>query len=466
VVDRELQEKCAVFGVFNGSDAARQTFFGLFGLQHRGQESSGIAATDGKSIRLHKGKGLVSHVYSEDVIESFAGCHIAMGHNRYGTSGGEGHYQPVSFYDDLVLAHNGNLPNVKALVDFCTEHNLNTRDLNDTELMYQAVSYFLHKGDTLADSIKQAFPLFTGAFSVLAMTKDSLVAVRDGYGIRPLSLGVYDNDHYVVSSETCAIDTVQAKILREVRPGEMIVIDKNGLRSEQLVAGIQKLDIFEYVYFARPESVMMGQRVYSVRKRLGEALAKISNFEADIVVPVPDSAVPAAEGYAEQRIIPLRHAIIKNRYIHRTFIMPSEYLRDRSADMKYNVVSEAVSGLRVVLVDDSIVRLNTAPRIVKRLFDAGAKEVHLMISSSPILFPDFYGIDLPAQNDLGAAHMTIEEMREKIGATTLTFLPYDLMVGAVGVPKENLYTGCFNGKYPIDIGERRNEFSYDVKNLT
>jgi len=459
-----IHEKCAVFGVFNGSDAGRQTFFGLFGLQHRGQESSGIAATDGKEIRLHKGKGLVSHVYSEEDIEKLAGCHIAMGHNRYGTSGGDGHFQPVSFYKDVVLAHNGNLPNTEALLKFCADHGLATEGFNDSELMYQAVSYYVHKGDSLAEAVKKSFPLFTGAFSLIAMTKDTLVAVRDGYGIRPLSLGVYENDHYVISSETCAIDTVQAKILREVKAGEMVVIDQTGLRSEQLVNGSEHMDIFEFVYFSRPESILQGQRVYSVRKRFGESLAEIHNVEADIVVPVPDSAVPAAEGYAERKGIPIRHAIIKNRYIHRTFIMPSMYLRNRSADMKYNVVSEAVAGLRVVLVDDSIVRLNTVPRIVKRLLDAGAKEVHLVISSAPILFPDFYGIDLPAQKDLAAAHMTVEEMRQKIGATTLTFMSVEAMIQAVGVPKEQLYTGCFTGEYPIDIADRKNEFSYDVKN--
>lgn len=460
----DLSEKCGVFAVFNGSDAARQTFFGLFGLQHRGQESSGIAASNGSEMKVHKGKGLVNHVYSETDLEDFAGCHIAIGHNRYGTSGGDGHIQPVSFYGDVALSPNGNLPSVKLLLEFCAEHGLATDGLNDSELMYQAISYYVHRGETLSQSVRKSFPLFTGAFSLVVLTKDCLVAVRDKYGIRPLSLGAYDDNHYVVSSETCAIDTIQAKKLRDVNPGEMVIIDKSGLRSEQLVEGVQKLDIFEFVYFARPESILLGQRVYSVRNRLGAALADIFKFNADVVVPVPDSAIPAAEGFSEKKGIPIRHAIVKNRYIHRTFIMPSEHLRDNQADMKYNVVSEAVSGLRVVLVDDSIVRLNTAPRIVKRMFDAGAKEVHLVISSSPILFPDFYGINLPAQSELSAAHMSIEEMRQKIGATSLTFLPFDLMVGAIGVPKDQLYTGCFNGEYPIDIGERRNEFSYDVKN--
>ncbi len=466
VLVMDIHEKCGVFGVFNGSDAARQTFFGLFGLQHRGQESSGIAAADGKEIQTHKGKGLVSHVYSEEDFARLAGCNVAIGHNRYGTSGGDGHLQPVSFYRDVALAHNGNLPSIELLLEFCAEHGLATEGLNDSELMYQAISFYVHKGASLDEAVRNSFPLFTGAFSLLVLTKDTLVAVRDGYGIRPLSVGVYGNDHYVVSSETCAIDTVQAKILRDVKPGEMVVIDKSGLRSEQLVEGTQKLDLFEFVYFARPESMLLGERVYSVRKRLGESLADILNVDADVVVPVPDSAVPAAEGFAERKGIPLRMGIVKNRYIHRTFIMPSTYLRDRSADMKYNVVSEAVKDLKVVLVDDSIVRLNTAPRIVKRIFDAGAKEVHLVISSSPILFPDFYGIDLPAQKDLSAAHMEIEEMRVKIGATSLTFLPFDEMVRAVGVPKDQLYTGCFNGEYPIDLAERRSEFSYDVKNRT
>lgn len=460
----EISEKCAVFGVFNGSDAARQTFFGLFGLQHRGQEASGIAASNGERILWHKGLGLVSHVYSESDLQKLDGCHIAIGHNRYSTSGGADHILPVSFHDDMVLVHNGNLPSVTALSDFCKSRGIATAGCNDSELMYQAIYFYYHTGHSLADSVRLAYPLFTGAFSLLVMDRNTLVGVRDSFGIRPLSLGVYEGDHYVLSSETCAIDTIQAHTLRDVKAGEMVVIDANGLTSVQICEGKQMLDIFEFVYFARPESVLLGERVYSVRKRLGEALARIHKDEVDVVVPVPDSAVPAAEGYAEKRGIPMRMAIVKNRYIHRTFIMPSAFLRDKSANMKYNVVPEAVAGLRVVLVDDSIVRLNTAPRIVKRLFDAGAKEVHLVISSAPILFPDFYGIDLPAQKDLSAAHMSIEEMREKIGCTTLTFLPFDEMVGAIGVPKEQLYTGCFNGEYPIDLGERVGEFSYDIEN--
>jgi amidophosphoribosyltransferase len=295
------------------------------------------------------------------------------------------------------------------------------------------------------------------------MGLNELIAVRDGYGIRPLSFGMYENNHYVFSSETCAINTVQADLVRDVKPGEMIVVSSGGMQSFQIVPGVQRLDVFEYIYFARPDSYLLGKRVNMVRQSLGRALYEIHPVDADVVIPVPDSAIPAAEGYSEASGIPLRHAFAKNRYVQRTFITPGERLRHSLSDMKYNIISEDVLDKRVVLMDDSIVRLTTAPRLVKRIRDAGAKEVHLMISSAPIRFPDFYGIDLPKQKDLGAAYHSIADIQKTVGADSLTYLPYESMIDAIGVPESQLYTGCFTGDYPIDLGERWDEVDLEVQ---
>jgi amidophosphoribosyltransferase len=460
-----IREKCGIFGVYNGSDAARLTFFGLYALQHRGQEGSGIAAANGKKILVHKGKGLVAHVYEEEDLQKLDGCHIAVGHNRYGTSGGVSieHIQPVSRHPEMVLAHNGNLPSINKLQDFLSDKVAIIDELNDSELMYEAIYYFYRQSGSLSGAVFNAFPYFKGAFSLLVMSRDELVAVRDEYGIRPLSLGEYADNHYVVSSETCAINTVQAKQVRDVKPGEMVVINKDGLRSVQIAESKQKLDVFEFVYFARPESYLLGKRVNEVRREFGKRLAQMKKIDADVVIPVPDSAIPSAEGYSEASGIPFRNALIKNRYIGRTFITPGEHLRGSMADMKYNTVSEVIEGKNVILVDDSIVRMNTAPKLVKRLRDAGAKKVHIMVSSSPIHFPDFYGIDLAKQKEIVAAYHSVEDICEMTGADSLTYLAFDEMIDAVGVPLDMLYTGCFTGDYPIDLGERWSEVDLEVK---
>lgn len=456
-----IHEKCAVFGVYNGKEAARLAFFGLYGLQHRGQEGSGIAAANGRDIKIHKGSGLVAHVYDENILQSFNGAHIAIGHNRYSTSGGSGveHTQPVSMRPDLVLAHNGNLPLTHLMEDYLLSHDVKIDNLNDSELMYETIYHQMSSRRlSLSDAVEASFPLFTGAFSLLVMNKDELVAVRDGYGIRPFSFGEYEGGQCVFSSETCALDTVRARNVRDVLPGELISVSARGVETRRLVEGSNNLDIFEMVYFARPDSYLYGQRVNEIRRRFGERLANTRHIDADVVVPVPDSAISAGEGYSETSGIRLRQALIKNRYVHRTFITPGEHLRSSMADMKYNILQEVVKDKRVVLVDDSIVRLNTAPRLVRRLRENGAKEVHVMISSSQIRYPDFYGIDLPKQSALASFSMSDEEIREKINADSLTFLPYDEMIAATGVSRDQLYTGCFSGEYPIDLGERVNEF--------
>jgi amidophosphoribosyltransferase len=450
-----MKEKCAVFGVFsNDLAAARLVYFGLYALQHRGQESSGITASDGDHLRTHKALGLVPQVYSDASLANLPGA-IAIGHNRYSTSGGshDEHSQPVARYNDLVaLAHNGNLPSTKKLQKFLTSRGIDISGLNDSEMMQKAIKYYLVKGNSLEDAITKAYPLFTGAFCLLVMTKDKIAAVRDSFGIRPLSIGRLDNS-FVIASETCAFDTVNATYLRDVEPGEMVVFSKDGYFSYPLAPANQKLDIFEFVYFSRPDSYLFGKSVYQVRKNLGAELAREHPVAADVVIPVPDSAIPASIGYAQGSGIPFEFGLVKNRYIGRTFILPDQQLRDRGVQMKLNPLDEVIKNKRVIVIDDSIVRGTTAKKLVKMIRDAGAKSVHLMSSCPPVLYPDFYGIDTPSQKQLLAAHMSVPQMREYIGCDSLHFLSYNGMIKATGLPENIFCTSCFTGIYPIDIGE-------------
>ncbi len=451
-----VREKCAVFGVYGvGSGAARTTLYGLWALQHRGQESSGIVSSDGHSLYRHCGKGLVAHVYHEEDLEQLPGD-IAIGHNRYSTFGSanDAHSQPVIKRDTkFAFAHNGNLPQTDKVEAFLSKRGISCVKLNDSEMMGEAINCFVSDGMSLPDAVKQAYPLFEGAFSCVAMGDDCLLAFRDAYGIRPLSIGTLDSG-YVVASETCALDTVGATFMREVQPGELVVIDRQGLSSHQVVAGTLKLDIFEFVYFARPDSMLGGKSVYGVRFAFGKELARENTVTADIVVPVPDSAIPAALGYSRTSGIPLEMALTKNRYIHRTFIRPSSRLRQQDLKMKLNPIPSLLKDQRVVLVDDSIVRGTTMQKIVKMLYEAGAKEVHILISSPPVRFPDFYGIDLSDQRDLIAARMSETAICKELGADSLNYLSYDGMIKATGLPARNFSTSCFNGEYPIPIGAR------------
>lgn len=463
----QLKEKCAVFGVFGqpasaqtGLEAARLAFYGLWALQHRGQESSGIASTDGKAIYRHAAPGLVATVYREEDLEQLPG-HIAIGHNRYSTSGGADECYDQPFYDqkrNVAFAHNGNLPDTTALETFLMERKVDIADLNDSGLMAAAIAVYIDEGNDLSTAIAKSYPLFTGVFSAVAMDTNTLVAFRDPCGIRPLSLATLEGG-YVAASETCAFDTVGAKFLRDVEPGELITINKDGMTSQQVAPANLKLDIFEMVYFARPDSLLLGQRVDTVRQNFGIQMAKEFPIEADAIVPVPDSGIPAALGYSQASGIPFEMGLIKNRYIHRTFIRPTAALRERDLKMKLNPVLESFEGKRVVLVDDSIVRGTTMRHLVSMVFEAGAKEVHLLITSPPVRYPDFYGINTPKQSELLAAYMTEEEMREYVGATSLCFLSYDGMIQATGVSEDNFSTSCFNGVYPISIGKRADEIA-------
>ena len=485
-----LGEKCAVFGVYGrGLDVSRLSFFGLYALQHRGQESAGIATADGETVTLHKGMGLVSQVFNDELIGSLKG-HIAVGHNRYSTTGGSkvkhaqpmlaagaGSLQKISYEDPhpslndsvslcsapddgaIALVHNGNLPTTNALSDFLRSKNIDPLEFSDSRMIVEAIGVRMREGLPLTAAVKDVYPLMTGAFSILIMSRDTLIAVRDHCGIRPLSIAKL-NGGYVVASETCAFAPIGAEYLKDVEPGEMVVIDEKGMRSEQLAAPDPKLDIFEFVYFARPDSELLGKSVYEVRKNFGIQLAKEYPLEADVVIPVPETAIPSAIGYAQTLGISFEMGLVKNRYIHRTFITPEQHIREQGVKAKLTALPGVMRGKRVVIFDDSIVRGTTSQQIVKMVFEAGAKEVHFLVASSPVQFPDFYGIDTPRQSDLIAATKSVEEMREFLGATSLRFLSFDGMIQATGIPEERFSTSSFTGVYPIDIRERAKEIQY------
>lgn len=460
--DDALKEKCAVFGCYGSPEAARLTHYGLWALQHRGQESSGIATFDGK-LHRHAGFGLVSNVYTEDDLSALTGS-IAIGHNRYSTNGGsdaEFNQPYVSrTRQPFALAHNGNLPIVDKLESFLSSVDIDPTGMNDSGMMTAAIDYRLEQGDDIKSAVSTVFPLLQGIFSVTALYGDNLIAFRDKYGVRPLSLGKLENGGWVVASETVAFDLVGATYERDVEPGELIIINEQGITSHKLAEPQLRFDVFELIYFARPDSILLGKTVSSVREDYGRQLAKEFPHDVDIVVPVPDSSIPAAVGYSRASGIPLEMALIKNRYINRTFIRPTQALRERDVTLKLNPIIELLKDKRIVLVDDSIVRGTTMKKVVAMLRRVGVKEIHLLISSPPVKFPDYYGINTPKQEDLIASHMTVDEIRDHLGVDSLGYLSYDGMIEATGVPASQLCTSCFDGNYPSPIGRRVDEITY------
>ena len=464
----EITEKCGIFAVYGkGFQAARLVHPGLWALQHRGQESSGIASSDGKKIYLHKGIGLVAAVFGEEDLKKLKG-HLAIGHNRYATSGGfwDKHAQPILVSvgggKQIAVAHNGNLPSTKKIEQFLRMKKISYQEKNDSEMIAQAIGCFVSEGNSLEEAIRKAYPLFTGVFCLLVMDEEKIVAVRDSFGIRPLVLGKL-NGGFIVASETCALDIVGAEFMREVKPGEMVIISDSGLKPVQIEKGNQKLDTFEYVYFARPDSILMGKSVDQVRKNLGIELAKEFRIKADIVIPVPDSAIPAAMGYSRQSGIPFEMGLIKNRYIHRTFISPEEHTRHRIVQLKLNPMKHVLQGKKVIVIDDSIVRGTTSKQIIKMIRNAGAKEVHLLVSSPPVKFPDFYGINTPDQKELIAAFKKIPEIEKELGVDSIHYLSLKGLIRAIGLPEDVLCTSCFTGNYPVDIGERATEVDFSIR---
>lgn len=463
---KQLKEKCGIFGVIgSGFEAARLVHPGLWALQHRGQESSGIASSDGKLIRFKKGPGLVAHVFYEEDLKKLKG-NLAIGHNRYSTSGAsmDAHAQPVIVKvfgrKKIALAHNGNLPSTKKLEQFLSSKKISTKGLNDSEMMTEAIAYFVRIGDSLENAIRKSWPYFTGAFCILVMDEKKIVAARDRCGIRPICIGKL-NGGFIFASESCALDIVGAKFLREVRAGELIAVDDKGLKSYQIETGGQRLDIFEFVYFARPDSYLLGKSVNEVRINLGKQLAKEHKIKADVVIPVPDSAIPAALGFSKESGIAFDQGLIKNRYIHRTFISPEEHTRDRIVQLKLNPMPSVLKGKRVIVIDDSIVRGTTSRKIIRMIRNAGAKAVHLMISSPPVRFPDFYGINTPNQKELIASYKDHQAIEKEIGVDSLHYLSFKGLIKALGIAEDKLCTSCFTGDYPIDIGEKKDEINYN-----
>ncbi len=445
-------EACGTFGVFTpGESAARLTYFGLFALQHRGQESAGIAVSDGDVLTVFKDLGLVAQVFDETTLESLPG-HVAIGHTRYSTTGSSvwENSQPVYRQIDhngIALAHNGNLTNTAELATQLGKQAATT----DSELMTEAIARSMLEGRDLAAALADALPRFDGAFTLAVMDRTTLVGVRDPYGFRPMCLGRIDGG-WVVASETAALDIIGATFVRTVEAGEMVVIDKSGVRSVfPFPHRSPKLCLFEFIYFARPDSLLYGQNVHAARRRMGRRLAEQAPVKADVVVPVPESGIPAAQGYAAAAHIPYVDGLVKNRYVGRTFIEPAQVMRDRGIHMKLNPMREELEGRRVIMVDDSIVRGSTTRQLVQMVREAGATEVHMRISSPPYRWPCFYGMDTGDRATLLAADLTVEEIAASIGADSLAYLELASVVESTGAPEDGFCTACLSGDYPTEI---------------
>jgi amidophosphoribosyltransferase len=447
-------EACGVFGIYGpGEDVARITFFGLYALQHRGQESAGIVTADGERLISHNRMGLVAQVFTEEDLLGLRG-HIAVGHTRYSTTGSSklNNAQPIVARTpqfELAVAHNGNLVNAGPLREELIEQGMQFRTTSDTEII--ARLFCEGTGQDLVDRIRRAIPRMIGAYSLVVATRDQLLAVRDPLGVRPLCLGKL-NTAWVVASESCALATVGAQYIRELGPGEIVVIDENGVRSIPTVEPTRQATcMFEYIYFARPDSVLNNRLTYLARQEMGRELAREHPVDADIVVAVPDSAVPGAIGYAQQSGIPYAEGLVKNRYIGRTFIQPDQRLRDVGIHLKLNPLPEVLAGKRVVVVDDSIVRGTTTRPIVRLLREAGAREVHLRIHAPPMRHPCYLGVDTARRSELIAARMTVPEIRDHVGADSLGYLSLDGLVRAIDVSGASLCKGCFTGRYPVPV---------------
>ncbi len=447
-----INEKCAVVGIFGHKEASKLAYFSLHSLQHRGQEAAGISSSDGKKLYTIKDRGLVSQVFNQDKLTTLQG-ESAIGHTRYSTAGDDSilDAQPVfARYDlgEMAIVHNGNLTNAKEVRDELIKKGAIFQTFMDTENLIHLIAK--SDKDKLLDRIIDAIKKIEGAYSLVFLSRTKMFAARDRFGFRPLSLGRLQNGGYVVASETCAFDLIGAEFIREVEPGELLVFEKNKApQSFKIFDATPKKCIFEYVYFARPDSIVFGQSVYETRKNMGRELAKIAPVEADMVVPVPDGGVPAAIGYSHESGIPYEMGIMRNHYVGRTFIEPTQEMRDLKVKMKLSPMVELIKGKRLVVVDDSIVRGTTSRRIVRMLKEAGAKEVHMRISSPPTTDPCFYGVDTPDKEKLIAANMSINEICEYIEADSLAYLSEEALLRSVNATDESYCTACFTGKYIV-----------------
>ncbi|MBI2946428.1 MAG: amidophosphoribosyltransferase [Verrucomicrobia bacterium] len=443
---------CGVFGVFGHPEAADLTYYGLYALQHRGQESAGIVTCDGKQFRSHRDMGLVSQVFTGKILHQLVG-HMAVGHTRYSTTGSSQlqNAQPLTIScrrGQIAIAHNGNLTNAVLLRDELEEKGQVFQTTVDSEIILHLMAQPTLGGTE--NNLIQTVRRIEGAYSLVIMTEQELIGVRDPHGFRPLSIGKVDGA-WVLSSETSAFDQIHAKLERDVEPGEIVIIDKNGLRSLQAFPECARraFCIFEYVYFARPDSVIANRSVYQVRIDLGRQLAREHPVQADIVIPVPDSGLYAALGYSRESGIPLELAFIRNHYVGRSFLQPSQLIRDFDVRVKLNLIPELVEGKRVIIVDDSIVRGTTCKTRVKTLKEAGAREVHVRVSCPPHMHPCVYGIDFPDRSKLMAANHSVREIQKYLNADSLAYLSQEGMVAATRHPKEGFCMACYDGNYPV-----------------
>ncbi len=456
----DIQEECGVFGIFGHPEASNLTYLGLYALQHRGQESAGIAASDGTEVRISKSMGYVADAFSEKTLERLPG-HIAIGHVRYSTAGDSrvDNAQPILIdcaHGQIAIGHNGNLVNASDLKDELVRHGSIFQTSTDTEVILHL--YARSRAMSADDAIVEAISHVQGAFSLVLMTKDRLIAVRDPHGFRPLALGRL-GDAVIVCSETCALDLIGATYVRDVEPGEVLIVSAAGVKSfKPLPPAPLAQCVFEHVYFSRPDSYVFGESVNEVRTNLGRLLAREQPANADVIVPVPDSGVCAAIGFAEESGIPMRVGLIRNHYVGRTFIEPQQSIRHFGVRVKLNPVRSILDGKRVVLVDDSLVRGTTSRKIVKMVKAAGAKEVHMRISCPPTISPCFYGVDTPRRSELIGATHTLEEIQKYIGADSLGYLSLEGLLSAVGTRRSSYCTSCYTGQYPVAFP--RNEAAY------
>jgi amidophosphoribosyltransferase len=459
----EVRDSCGVVGIYAPEDdAARLAYYALYALQHRGQESAGIAVSDGNNLLVYKEMGLVAQVFDESVLGTLRG-HVSIGHVRYSTTGSTTWENAQPSYKSspqgqIAIAHNGNLVNSGALKRALevaggdpSPHPSRLPSSTDTDLVAAHIAR-ASEGD-MRLAIRSVLPKLSGAFSFTLMDETRIFGVRDPWAFRPLCIGRLGESGWVLASETCALDLLGARFIRDVEPGEMVTIGADGLSSERFADATPSACVFEHVYFARPDSTLMGQNVYATRYRMGRRIALEAPARADLVMPVPDSGVPAAQGFAHESHIAYGEGFVKNRYVGRTFIQPTQSMRQQGIRMKLNPLREVIEGRRVVVVDDSIVRGNTTRQIVAMLRDAGAREVHLRISSPPIRWPCFYGIDMPDRDDLIGARLGVAEIEEHVGADSLAYLSLDGMLGATGLPADALCSACFSSSYPVPIPE-------------
>ncbi|GEA14014.1 amidophosphoribosyltransferase [Moorella sp. E308F] len=459
-------EECGIFGIYApGKDVARLAYYGLFALQHRGQESAGIAVADGRQIAVHKGMGLVAEVFNQDNLRALKGS-VAIGHVRYSTTGASSlvNAQPLVFRylrGMVAIAHNGNLTNANRLRRELGARGSIFQSSTDSEVIVNLIARYSQEPIEVA--LRRCQDELEGAYSLVVMTEEKLIGVRDPFGVRPLCLGKM-GEAWVLASESCALDTVGAAFCRDIEPGEIVVIDSQGVHSIQGRRAPHSAHcIFEYVYFARPDSILDGETVNLVRRELGRNLAREYQVAADVVIPVPDSGIAAAAGYAEAAGLPFIEGLMKNRYVGRTFIQPTQEMRDLGVRLKLNPIKSILKDKRVIIIDDSIVRGTTSRRIVEMLRQAGVREVHLLVASPPVLHPCYYGIDTSARGELIAARYSLEDIRRHVGADSLYYLSLEGLFRSVSRGAENFCAACFSGRYPIPIPSPEEATKYSLE---